>query len=855
VRAAEERRLADAVAEFAAALSEDRAPPLDAFCSSHGEIGEPLRRALNLHLKLRSLSAAPAADGASGQRLGPYVLEELLGRGGMGSVFRARDPRLRRHLAVKVLHSEPVGDSGRRRRFLREARVMAAIAHPNVLAIHDLGEAEGRCWLAMELMKESLADRLEQRRQRREKGLAADPAQLLQNVRWIRAAASGVAFCHSRGILHRDLKPENLLLDEEGNLKVADFGLARVEGWESLTATGRAIGTVAYAAPEQLRGEESGPRADVFSLGACLVAMLRERPLAPEQGGSGSTDLAGYLPAATPAALRRILARATAFEAAARFAGAEELERELQAWLGSQKVRQEDPRRARLLLFPAFAVLVAVFVLAAAMALERLPKALATASVLASRPVPSGGSQVGWRTKAAMAFSYGSPAAADWDGDGSPEILVGDLGAGGEGVFLVLDAARGEILQRVSLEGRIRSTPRMYPSPGDEGLLAFLDTQLSDEPYLAGGAKLWSLRLRPRAEPVVEVKTMPFGSLTWPVFQDVDGDGDEEILIGGWNDFAAALFCLPKELAKKPLWTHGVDVPGSVAEGWPISYLLLSDQDGEAGREACFGVPGGFYCLRTGLGLSPRQRVLWRALLDPEEYVTQAAVPLPDADGDGFEELAVATTGGRIYVLSKSVEGHILAAATLPATLASTEGEPARPRIHARLALFGTLPGESPCLAAATADGWVHCLSLPLMDAPPRWSYGTGGEIVATPRVLEISRGGRLASALLVASYDGVLRLLFPPREVPGTAETLWDFEATSALGATPLVVYRDGGPWVYFTDAGGWAYGLPLTLARGAALEYDGEGRQAGPQPLSKIVRPPGHLGDRDGRDTDRER
>jgi len=855
VDTARESLLAEAIAEFAAALSEDRAPPVDVYCSRYGEIEEPLRQALHLHLKLLSLSSTPV-EAKDGRRLGPYVLEELLGRGGMGSVFRGWDPRLRRHLAIKVLHSEPMGDSGRRRRFLREARVMAGISHPHVVAVHDVGETDSHCWLAMELMKESLADHLEGSEGKEGEGRALSSEQVAQSVRWIRAAAAGVAFCHSRGVLHRDLKPENLLLDDEATLKVADFGLARVEGWESLTASGRAIGTVAYAAPEQLRGKESGPQADVFGLGACLVAMLCGRALSLERGGSGSTgkDLTGFLPATTPASLRHLLARATALEVGRRFGSTDELGCELEAWLRAREANPGDgiesrpeqgrrPRITRLFLLSALLVLVAF------LAVVSRPKARVDEGPPDQLRISYGGSVNGWRTKAAEAFSYGSPVEADWDGDGVPEILVGNFGAEDTaGGLLVLDAVSGAILQRVSLGDKVLSTPRPYPPRPGKDLLVYLDTHVVSEPYMPGGAILWSVWLRPWEEPVVEYRTLPFGSLTWPVFQDIDGDGEEEILIGGWNDFASALYCLDNKLTEKALWSYGVEVPGRVVEGTPVSYLQLSDQDDEEGQEACFGVPGAFYCLRTRAGLSPLQRKSWRALLAVDEFVTQAALPLPDVDGDGFEELAVATTGGRIYVLSRGADDHILGATEVPATVPGSGEELSRPRIHARLALFGTLPGERRCLAAATSDGWLHCLPVPLAGVesaePPLWSYRTGGEIVATPQVVEVDLDGIRRSTLLLASYDGSISLLVPSEESPGSVDVLWSRKARGSIGGTPVVHEREGRPWVYFTDFDGWVYGLPLELARKAALGYDHEGSDLEVRPQSKIARPARVLG-----------
>jgi len=210
-----------------------------------------------------------------GTRLGPYEIVSQLGQGGMGVVFRARDTRLDRDVAVKVLSRNMAEDEDARQRFEREAKAVAALSHPNILAIHDFGRHEGTFFAAMELLEgETLRQRLVE---------GALPTR--KAVELALEIAHGVAAAHDKGIVHRDLKPENVFLTRSGTVKVLDFGLARREpvardvGGDtptvSLTEPGHAMGTVGYMAPEQVRGRgDTDARADIFAFGALLYEML-----------------------------------------------------------------------------------------------------------------------------------------------------------------------------------------------------------------------------------------------------------------------------------------------------------------------------------------------------------------------------------------------------------------------------------------------------------------------------------------------------------------------------------------------------------------------------------------------------
>jgi TolB-like protein/tRNA A-37 threonylcarbamoyl transferase component Bud32 len=199
-----------------------------------------------------------------------YVLERELGRGGMATVYLARDVKHDRLVALKVLHPELAAVLGPDR-FLREIKLAARLQHPHILSVHDSGEASGRLWFTMPYVEgESLRDRLKRGGQ-----LPVDDA-----VQITREAAQALDYAHQHGVIHRDIKPENILLTKDGNVLVADFGIARALGpEEQLTATGLSVGTPAYMSPEQAAGERTvDARTDVYSLACVLYEMLAGEP-------------------------------------------------------------------------------------------------------------------------------------------------------------------------------------------------------------------------------------------------------------------------------------------------------------------------------------------------------------------------------------------------------------------------------------------------------------------------------------------------------------------------------------------------------------------------------------------------
>jgi TolB-like protein/tRNA A-37 threonylcarbamoyl transferase component Bud32 len=285
---------------------------------------------------------------AAGVRLGPYEVVALLGAGGMAEVYRAKDTRLGREVAVKVV-SETLGSDGAFvERFEREARLVGSVSHPNVVALHDVGVHDGKPYFVTELLQgETLRARLE-------KG----PVPLSTALGWATQMAEGLAAAHERGIVHRDLKPENVLVTRDGHVKLLDFGIAKViaaahdlEAPEdagshdllnetiasggSKTGTGITIGTPGYMSPEQVRGDPVDARTDLFSLGAVLYELLSGRRAFPGKSAVES----GYailhhepepLPPTVPPNVAQVVHRCLEKEPGRRFQSARDLAFHLQ---------------------------------------------------------------------------------------------------------------------------------------------------------------------------------------------------------------------------------------------------------------------------------------------------------------------------------------------------------------------------------------------------------------------------------------------------------------------------------------------------------------------------------------------
>ena len=276
----------------------------------------------------------------TGSRLGAYEVLAPLGAGGMGEVYRARDPRLHRDVAIKVLPASIGKDADFLARFQSEARAASALNHPNIVTIHDIGSANGVSYILMELVDGKTVREL----------LDGGPPPLKKSLQIAAQVAEGLAAAHARGIVHRDLKPENLMLSKDGVVKILDFGLAKTTptfarggedtgSYEAVaTQPGSVLGTVGYMSPEQASGRSLDFRSDQFSLGTILyemvtgrrawkrnsaaetlTAIIREDPQPPIETAAPGT----------PTALRWIVARCLAKEPDERYASTRDLARDL----------------------------------------------------------------------------------------------------------------------------------------------------------------------------------------------------------------------------------------------------------------------------------------------------------------------------------------------------------------------------------------------------------------------------------------------------------------------------------------------------------------------------------------------
>ena len=234
-----------------------------------------------------------------GTKLGPYEILERIGAGGMGEVYRARDLRLNRVVAIKLLLQDSVASPGKRERFAREARAVSSLTHPHICALYDVGSQKGTEYLVMEYLEgETLQHRL-----------LGGPTGVDEAVRWAAETAEALAHAHGRGVIHRDLKPSNIIVTASG-IKLVDFGLAKlreaaaeldpVAATLSLTAEHRIVGTLCYMAPEQVDGRPVDARTDIFALGAVLHEMLTGRRVFAES--TSSAIVAAILTRDPPAA-------------------------------------------------------------------------------------------------------------------------------------------------------------------------------------------------------------------------------------------------------------------------------------------------------------------------------------------------------------------------------------------------------------------------------------------------------------------------------------------------------------------------------------------------------------------------
>ena len=300
-----------------------------------------------------------------GRTVSHYRILEKLGEGGMGVVYQAEDTALQRTVALKFLPPELTRDAEAKQRFLHEARSAARLDHPNICTVYEVGESDGQLFLAMACYEgETLRERLK-----------GGPLPWAEAAGLALQAAAGLSEAHARGIVHRDIKPANLFLTSKGQVKILDFGLAKLGGASVLTQSGSTLGTAAYMAPEQVQGENADARSDIWSLGVVLHELITGSP--PFRGEYAQAIMYGImnedpvpleqLGVEIPAALQEILTKCLAKRPEERYGSAEELAQALAACLGPEKsaaalsaVRPARVRRR----WPAAAAGVAVAVLA-----------------------------------------------------------------------------------------------------------------------------------------------------------------------------------------------------------------------------------------------------------------------------------------------------------------------------------------------------------------------------------------------------------------------------------------------------------------------------------------------------------
>lgn len=289
---------------------------------------------------------------APGTRLAHFEIVGRLGAGGMGEVYRAHDTSLDRDVAIKVLSSQLADNAEMGERFVREARAVAALSHPNILSIYELGCVDGLSFAVMELLEgESLRDRI-----------ARGPLPWRTAVNLGARAAEGLAAAHAKGVVHRDIKPENLFVQADGSLKVLDFGLARwthagaagaLKTTAVLTQPRALLGSMGYIAPEQVLGEPAGPPADIFALGCVIYEMVTGQRAF--QGETPTETMAAILRASpppmserapdAPPALERIVAHCLVRNPTARFSNASDVTAALRALAVDSAISSKVPTR------------------------------------------------------------------------------------------------------------------------------------------------------------------------------------------------------------------------------------------------------------------------------------------------------------------------------------------------------------------------------------------------------------------------------------------------------------------------------------------------------------------------------
>ncbi len=509
----------------------------------------------------------------AGTRLGPYEIVAPLGAGGMGEVYRARDNRLKREVAVKVLPASFSTDAERLRRFELEAEATGQLNHPNILAVYDVGTHEGSPYVVSELLEgETLRARL-----------AGGPLPVRRALEYARAIATGLAAAHEKGIVHRDLKPENVFVTSDGRIKILDFGLAKLTQPESSshpqtnlptaplgTEPGVVMGTAGYMSPEQVRAIAVDPRSDLFSFGAILFemlsgrrafqgdsaietmnAILKEEP--PELAGSGRN---------VPPAIDRIVRHCLEKNPAMRFQSARDLAFGLEALsdVGSAPAAAiVPPRRRTFILFAAAAV--AALTLAGIAYVALRPKAAAQptfqrltyrlGTLLTGRFAPDGQTIVysaSWDGRPFQLFST-IPGGAESRSLGLPSATVSGISQKGL-MAVILGPAGPNLLGTLALVPLGGGAPR--PILENVGAASFAPDGENLAAVVAGGGGarveypigkviyktagfIYDMRVSPKGDVIAVEETRPVtfqGGVGWIGL--IDRAGNKTTVYDGW---------------------------------------------------------------------------------------------------------------------------------------------------------------------------------------------------------------------------------------------------------------------------------------------------------------------------------
>jgi TolB-like protein/Tfp pilus assembly protein PilF len=408
-----------------------------------------------------------------GQRLGHFRILEKIGAGGMGEVYRARDEQLERDVALKILPAASFQDATARTRLLREARTASKLNHPHICTIHEVGEADGQAYIAMELVEgQTLSARLEE-----------GPLRQDELLRYGLQLTDAVAHAHEHGVVHRDLKCANAVVTPDGRLKVLDFGLARqvshdelveatsmTQAPASLTAPGMLVGTLAYMAPEQLRAQPADTRSDVWALGVMLQEMATgKRPFQGntpfELSSAILSQAAAPLPASVPTELQAVIEHCLRKDPGQRYRRASEVHAALEAVqsgtvsLRPQVVRKGWTRRHWLAAAAAVVVFVAVAAgIAVGLLLRRMPGAPAAPTTHALAVLP-------------LKNSSGDPS-QQYFVDGLTDTLIDDLARVGGAL---------RVISRASTEGYAANPKPLAQIARDLGVDAIVEGAVARE--------------------------------------------------------------------------------------------------------------------------------------------------------------------------------------------------------------------------------------------------------------------------------------------------------------------------------------------------------------------------------------